>query len=138
MPVLSEAGSDRDDILRKANQFTLEFDSVGAKAIAQIPAHNRNVKLCMVTESFFHKGNPYYNIKDTEHYGQVNRSIPPTTERILNILRMPDSREVFGLTYRDLVEMDDQTLTYIYDVVYEMYKQRLQAQQEQEKTLNGK
>lgn len=138
MPILSEAGTDRSDILKNARKYVLEFDMVGAQAIAQVPARNRNVKACLVTEAIFHKGNPVYNINDFEHYGQTEHRISPTIERIMNILRMPDSREVFGLTYRDLIEMDDATLTYIYDAVYELYEKRLQAQQEQEKALNGK
>lgn len=138
MPILSEAGTDRNTLLRNASKYTLEYDTIGAEAIAQVPAHNRNIKISLVTEAFFHKGNPVYDINDFEHYGRVEHTVSPTVERILNILRMPDSREVFGLTFRDLYEMDDATLTYIYDIVYDMYKQRIQAQQEQEKVLNGK
>ena len=138
MPILSEAGTDRNTLLRNASKYTLEYDTIGAEAIAQVPAHNRNIKISLVTEAFFHKGNPVYDINDFEHYGRVEHTVSPTVERILNILRMPDSREVFGLTFRDLYEMDDATLTYIYDIVYDMYKQRIQAQQEQEKALNGK
>lgn len=137
MPILSEAGSDRNDILRNASKYTLEFDTVGAKAIAQVPAHNRNIKINLVTEAFFRKGNPLYNLNDSEHYGQADRKLLPTVARVLDILRMPDSREVFGLTYRDLMEMDDPTLTYIYDVVSELYDKRVEAQKQQEQALNG-
>lgn len=138
MPILSEAGADRNDILRNASRYALEFDTIGAQAIAQVPARNRNIKVNLVTEAIFHKGNPVYNLNDSENYGKAERYISPTIERIMNILRMPDSREVFGLTFSDLYEMDDATLTYIYNTVYDMYKQRIQTQQEQEKAINGK
>ena len=92
----------------------------------------------MVTEAIFHKSNPVYNINDYEHYGQTDHRVDPTIEKIMNILRMPDSREIFGLTYRDLIEMDDATLSYIYDTVFELYDKRLKIQQEQEKQLNVK
>lgn len=137
MPVLSEAGSDRNDILRNAGKYTLEFDTVGAKAIAQVPAHNRNIKLNLVTEAFFHKSDPAYNINDYEHYNKTDRRPTDTVSRIIDILRMPDSREIFGLTYRDLIEMDEITLEYVYDIVDQLNQQRIQAQKEQEKQLNA-
>lgn len=137
MPILSEAGTDRNDILRNASKYTLEFDTIGAQAIAQVPAQNRNIKINLVTEAIFHKQNPLYNINDYEHYGKTDRRLSPTIARIIDILRMPDSREVFGLTYRDLLEMDDVTLTYIYEVVDNLYQERIKAQKEQEKALNG-
>ena len=105
--------------------------------ISQVPLKYRNIKVNLVTEAFFHQGNPYYNINNPK-YGKTTRQLLPTVERILNILKLPDTREVFGLTYRDLIEMDDVTLTYIYDTVYSLYQDRLKLQEEQEKTLNGK
>ena len=138
MPILSEAGTDRSDFLNNARQYTLEFDTVGAKMVAQVPAKNRNIKINLVTEAMFHKGNPVYNINDYEHYGKTENRVSPTIMRILNILRMPDSREIFGLTFRDLIDMDDATLTYIYDSVSELNDKRIKIQQEQEKLLNAK
>ena len=138
MPILSEAGSDRADILNNARKYTLEFDSIGADAIMQVPRKNRNIKIALVTETFFHKGDKRYDITDHDHFGRVSRELNPTIERILNILKIPDTKEVFGLTYRDLLEMDETTLTYVQDAVYELYKERLKIQQEQEKLLNGK
>ena len=138
MSILSEAGTDRNDFLTNARKYALEFDTVGAKMISQVPAYHRNIKTNMVTEAIFHKSNPVYNINDYEHYGQTDHRVDPTIEKIMNILRMPDSREIFGLTYRDLIEMDDATLSYIYDTVFELYDKRLKIQQEQEKQLNVK
>ena len=138
MPILSEAGSDRADILNNARKYTLEFDTVGAEAIMQVPRKNRNIKIALVTDTFFHRGDPSYDINNYDRFGRTTRSLSPTIERIFNILKIPDTKEVFGLTYRDLLEMDETTLTYVHDAVYELYKERLKIQQEQEKLLNGK
>lgn len=137
MPILSEAGSDRSDIIRNASRYALEFDEFGAQAISAVPAKYRNIKMNLVQEAFFHPGDPYYDIRDPK-YGKATRQLLPTVERVLNILKLPDTREVFGLTFRDLIEMDDLTLTYIYDTVYDLYKERLDLQKEQEKSFNGK
>ena len=92
----------------------------------------------LVTEAFFHRGDKRYDINDPDHFGRVSRQLDPTIERIFSILKIPDTKEVFGLTYRDLLEMDETTLTYVQDTVYGLYKERLKIQQEQEKLLNGK
>ena len=52
------------------------------------------------------------------------------------MLKLPDTRETFGLTYRDLIEMDDVTLSHIHEEVAEMYKQRVETQKQQEKILH--
>ena len=136
MPRLSETGADRDEYLNKARQYTIEFDTVGAKTITAVPAHKRNIKINLVTDAFFHPGDKSYDIQDAEHYGKVSRNLSPTIARILNMLKLPDTRETFGLTYRDLIEMDDVTLSHIHEEVAEMYKQRVETQKQQEKILH--
>lgn len=137
MPILSEAGDDRFEYLNRARNYTLEFDSVGAKAVSAVPANKRNIKINLVTEAFFHPKDPLYNLNDSEHYGQASRSLSPTIKKILDIMKLPDTRETFGLTYRDLLEMDDVTLTYVHETVFKMYEQRVEAQRKQEKELNN-
>ena len=114
------------------------FDMAGAKAITAVPQEKRNIKLNLVTDAFFHPGDKRYDIQDSTHYGEVRRNLSPTIDRILNILKLPDTRETFGLTYRDLLEMDDLTLSHVHETVAEMYKQRVETQKQQEKELHAK
>ena len=104
----------------------------GADAISQVPAENRNVKLNLVTETFFDGDKPSHNVNDFSHYGRPDPLQYPTIDRIMNILKIPESREIFGLTFRDLIELDGSTLEYINNAVLELYKQRQDMMQKEE------
>ena len=132
MPILSEVGTDRKDSVNRINKYIREFELVGSEAISVIPARNRNVKLNLVTEAFFHKDKPSHNLQDSENYGKVDPQAQPTLERILDILKIPESREIYGLTFRDLIEMDTLSLNKIEDSVMNLYKQRSEMQSKEE------
>ena len=135
MPILSQVGTDRADYVKKINQYLNEFETIGCKAISSVPAHNVNVKLNMVTEAFFNGMLPNYNINDAEHYGRIAMKKKPTLERVLNILKMPESREIFGLTFKDLINLDDDSLTYITNQVRDIYEQKQAIQKREESKL---
>jgi len=138
LPILSEVGTDRKDTISRINRYIREFEMYGASAISDIPAKNRNVKLNMVTEAFFHNGNPNHNIQDATYYGRVDKPQFPTLHRVLDILKIPEAREIYGLTFSDLINLDISELNRINDDVLELYKQRLDMQKKEEKKYHEK
>ena len=131
MPLLSEVGADRKDSVNRINQYIREFEIYGAEAIAIIPANKRNIKLNLIREAFFDKDNPHHNFQDPS-YGQVDTPSQPTLEQVLNILKIPESREIYGLTFRDLIDMDQLSLEKIEKSVLDLYKQRIDLQNKEE------
>lgn len=131
MPVLSEVGADRKDGVNRINRYIREFEMVGADTISKIPAMNRNVKLNLVTEAFFLGDKPNHSFSDPT-YGQIDQSSQPTLERVLDILKIPESREIFGLTFRDLIDMDTLSLDKIEKKVLDLYKKRSEMQEKEE------
>lgn len=103
----------------------------GAESISIIPAKNRNVKLNLIRETFFDKDKPNYDIQN-DAYGQVDTISQPTLDKILNILKIPESRDIYGLTFRDLIDMDTLSLNKIEKSVLDLYKQRIDLQNKEE------
>ena len=131
MFILSEVGADRKDGINRINRYIREFEIYGVDAISKIPAKNRNIKLNLVTDVFFEGDKPNHNLNDPS-YGQVDAESQPTLDQILNILKIPESREIYGLTFSDLANMDYLALDKIEKSVLELYKQRLDMQNKEE------
>lgn len=103
----------------------------GAEAIAIIPANKRNIKLNLIKEAFFDKENPHHDFQDPS-YGQVDTQSQPTLDQVLTILKIPESREIFGFTFRDLIDMDQMSLERIEKEVLDLNKQRTELQSKEE------
>ena len=132
MPLLSEVGADRKDSVNRINRYIREFEIYGAEAIAIIPASKRNIKLNLIKEAFFDKENPHHDFQDPS-YGQVDTQSQPTLDQVLTILKIPESREIFGFTFRDLIDMDQITLEKIEREILDLNKQRAELQSKEEK-----
>lgn len=131
MSILSEVGADRKDGINKINQYVREFEIYGAEAVSIIPANKRNIKLNLIKEAFFDRDNPNHDFQSPS-YGQVDAQSQPTIDQILNILKIPESRDIYGLTFGDLIDMDQLTLDKIEKSVIDLYKQRIDIQNKEE------
>lgn len=86
-----------------------------------------------MTDLCFHKG--YFRESDLNNRFFLNIYIEdmhrvPLSRRVLDLLVVEETRSVFGLTYKDLMDMDPGTLDYVEKRVEELAEIRTKKQQE--------
>ena len=130
MPILSEAGSDRD----RAVDFAEQFEEVGAKQIAPLSGVNRNIKLTLVSEAFMRANEEGFTTSDPYWHMKVEKSssLEDIQKVIFSLLTVRETRELYGLTYRDFVEMDRETFEYITGEIYRLAKERVERERKAE------
>jgi len=129
LPLLSEAGTDRRDALR----FAKEFESIGAKQLAPIKGVNRNIKLNLVSDVVMRSNDKKFNPKDPNWPFKCEESSDDSfPKRVLSLLQISETREIFGLTYRDLIDMDEDTFGYISDKIVNLANERIKREKEEE------
>ena len=87
------------------------------------------------------KDTPGFSIDDPYWHMKVEKSssLEDVHKTIFNVLTLKETREIFGLTYRDFIEMDKETFDYITGEIYRLYKLRKKAEEEAEMEMkNGK
>jgi len=136
LPLLSEAGTDRDRALEFADQYEL----VGAKQLAPIKGVNRNVKLNLVSEAFMRANEEGFDLNNPYWHMQVEKSSQDNNlhKRIFDIMMVKETREVFGLTYHDFLDMDRETFDYIAERIFKMAKDRMEAEKRAEQEAKFK
>lgn len=137
MPILSEAGTGRGRTVK----FEYDYETVGAKMLSQLHGVNRNMKLNLVSEMFFHKEDPTYNFKDSnwhQRYQEPSYLDDSMERRAIDLLKVSETKEVFGLTYGDLMEMSKDTFEYVSKLIVDMANEHINKQKELDKENNRK
>lgn len=111
----------------------MQYEANAPTQIAPLKGINKNIKLNLVTDLGFLKG--YFREKDPDNRFFPNIYIEdmqrvPLSRRVLDLLVVEETRSVFGLTYKDLMDMDPGTLDYVEKRVEELAKIRIKKQKE--------
>lgn len=109
--------------------------------LSKLHGVNRNMKLNLVSEMFFHKEDPAYNFSDAnwhQKYQEPSYLGDSMERRAIDLLQITETKEVFGLTYGDLLDMSRDTFEYVSRVIIDMANKRIAKQKELDKENSNK
>ena len=103
--------------------------------MSKIKGVNKNVKLNLITEAILFKDDKRYDFDDPlwhHKYFEASNFRTSRAVQVLNILQILETREIFGLTYRDLMDMDAQVFDYACEKIKSLSEARIEKQRIQE------